>query len=103
MKKELPKLESKHIVWIVDAAAEAFEKRVEETELEIVRHTVFKDLPISTARISRSTSRMEKIEQLKDYLRQYTDILAVLKVAREKAVDYSAEEFARTFKGAFKL
>jgi len=97
---QLPKLETKHVTWIFSAAGETYEKHIAETELEIMRHEHFKDEPLARSG-PVPKERTERIAELREYLRQYRNIVAVCKVMRERAIDLSAAEFAESFKGAF--
>lgn len=96
----LPKLETKHVAWIFQAAGEAFEKHVEEAEMEIIRHTHFAQEPICrTGPVQRT--REEKIKSARDSLESYRMLVQFCHLMRMRAAEQSATEFAKAFKGFY--
>lgn len=93
----LPKLETKHIAWILEVAAEGFAEKAAAAEMDIVRHTHFSEWLIATPHVSRNQDREKVIAERTVFLNQYRDILEVLRAMRERVGEISADEFARVF------
>ncbi len=98
----LPVLQPKHLTWIFQAAAETYEKHIEETEVQIMRHEHFLNEPLERSGPVQK-ERAQKIAELREYLAQYRYIVTVCRAMREKAMDLSASEFAKAFSGGFKF
>jgi hypothetical protein len=94
---KLPTLEGKHMIWIIDAAGEHFDARVKEAEADIARHERFISEPLVTSRLGGTSDRVELIERQREYLRQYRDIVVVLRAWRMMATDVEAKKFADQF------
>lgn len=97
-----PKLETRHYEWIFSAAQEHFAERIKELELDQVRHQVmfqggstqYQGNGIGESAIKDRTA---KIIQNNQYLEQYRLIVYWLSLVRERVVEVSAEEFAKSF------
>lgn len=94
-------LQSKHAVWIVDAALENFLEKIQDAETDLVRHENIRAVPLATKQGIKIGARTDKIQSIKDYLCQYYTIVAALAEVREVAVNATAAEFAKQFKTHF--
>lgn len=95
-------LQTKHVVWIFDAAGKHFEDSIKRCEEEIILQTKLKEMNIPLYRMSPvNKTRDDIIEDNKEYLAQYQVILSFCKQSKERAIDISASEFASQFQGIF--
>ncbi len=98
----LPKLDTKHWMWIFEIAAEHFAGKVAELEVEMMRHLQFSEAPIATANNVRNTDRKKRLIEIGETMDLYKDILIVLRAQREGLQEMSANDAARVYLGYLK-
>ena len=98
------KIEAKHLAWIFEAAGEHFSEKIAELETEIMRHEHFINVgqPLVRHNIAPKT-RMERHDEAVEALGQYRALTVFCREVRIKCADKSSEDFARAFKGQFKV
>lgn len=93
-------MQTKHVVWIFDYAYTALKERIVELEQEIIRHREMIDEPMPPSVVTKT--RKQRLEECFDALKEYRELCQFCLDAKLKAVDKSAEEFARWFKPSTK-
>ena len=91
--KPLPKLETKHWVWIFRAAADHFDEKIAECEREIARHHYFASEPLQRSGPAAKT-RKDLKQDLHQFRKQYIDCLHWCKALSDKAASVNSWEFA---------
>jgi len=94
-------IQTHHIAWIFESAQEHFAKKIAEMELEIMRHEHFANDPLIDVRMRVRKTRVARVAELRTRLEEYRMVAEFCREGREKAVDVSAEEFAKEFKKSF--
>ena len=89
-------LQTKHIVWLFDAAGQHFQESIKTQEQELIRHQALINEPLSEMSPVRRT-RQDKIDSAKEYLVQYREILDFCRASKERAMEMSAQEFAQWY------
>lgn len=85
---------------VFTTAGEHYEKEIDRLELELIRHREMLNLTQhqSFVRMSAvSKSRLERVEEIEQWLREYRATVCLCKDVKEKCMDISAKEFAEAF------
>lgn len=100
-------LQSKHIVWIFDAAGQHFTDELARLENELVRHEAMmqangdKDEVLISIRSTQQT-RQDRVDEIKRFIAEYKMVIGFCREAKLRGIDMSAAEFAEAFRGQFK-
>jgi hypothetical protein len=99
-----PKLEAKHLAWIIDWALEQCATYIERCERDIVRHRAFINIPERNKwgySLTLSQSRQERIVDLENFLDEYNRLHAWLANAKSQLQSQRAEKFAEEIAKTF--
>jgi hypothetical protein len=89
---KLPELRPNHYIWIIAGAYEHFAEKVVEYEQAIIRHSEFRKEANHNPKSISSKSREEEIRRLQEFLTQYRDICAWLKITHHDVSERSMTE-----------